>query len=630
MDRWRKLGKLKKAAVAGGIGLLLIAFAMFSPELFVKHSWDARAGCVTTAEKRFQGEALEAKGAKISFYDKVILVNGNIERNEMKISDPAAVDCLSLETAVDMGKDAIRKLHEEGYYPTVLDSGFENWYSFSGSLYRYTEQYYGYSCFVWVLDFVRYDKAVTHQIYVDGQTGALIFAQMDGGADYPEDKTREINISDTQTLYQTGHGQKDRFTFLYTNNVEQDVHSRQSVAVSHKNLREMVNVPQLVQLTLPTPGGGEVLVNARVYVPDVDGMDVVRVSRRQYDEKDLALLCALSFPEGTQLNPPDLVQSVVDATDQDRRRWDGMYNKAQLIDFDNFNRCVAQISAAGADIYHFAELTDYDGNTYPGFVCMGRKDDFEGYLSVLDSEVVYSVDDDHWVPTGDTMVWKNSDGMSQSFVFYNSETDKKDTEMMMLYDILACRSFLDQMAFEDYEIEYLDRSGYIRRNENYNMNNVTYTKHYDGIRIVSAGGRGNRYAGNKISFGLHDHEIQRYNIGADIEFGQVLSERTELLSYEQMEALIGSELLNNLIIAGSNTNPGITLRLEYGLIDDMKGSVIVPVWDYYTAIQSVTEDGDPITDSELLLSVNAIDGSIVYDQSRALAALGTDTTGNDG
>ena len=55
------------------------------------------AGRVAAAEKSFQGDALEAKRAEISFYDKVILVNGSIERNEMKISDPAAVDCLSLE-----------------------------------------------------------------------------------------------------------------------------------------------------------------------------------------------------------------------------------------------------------------------------------------------------------------------------------------------------------------------------------------------------------------------------------------------------------------------------------------------------------------------------------------------------
>ena len=63
------------------------------------------------------------------------------------------------------------------------------------------------------------------------------------------------------------------------------------------------------------------------------------------------------------------------------------------------------------------------------------------------------------------MVWRNSNGMPLNFVCYNKEADKKGVESMMIYDILACRSFLDQMAFEDYEIEYLNQPGYIRRNE---------------------------------------------------------------------------------------------------------------------------------------------------------------------
>lgn len=614
----------------GGIGLLLMVFAMFLPELFVKQSWEARAGRVAAAEKSFQGEALEAKGTKISFYDKVILVNGNIERNEMKISDPAAVDCLSLEDAVDMGKDAIREMYGEGYYPTVLDSGFENWYSCSGSLYRYTEQYFGYSCFVWALDFVRYDKSVTHQIYLDGQTGALFYARMDGAGEYPADKRQEIHISDTQTLYQMGYGQKDSFIFLYTNDADsQEGPSQQSVALSDKNLRDMVNAPELVQLTLPTPGGGEVLVNAKVQVPDVDGMDVVRVSRRQYDEKDLELLCALSFPEGTQLNPPDLVQSVVDATDQIRRRWDGYYNRTQLMDFDNFSRCVAQISASGENIYSFTELTDYDGNAFPGFVCIGRKEAFEGYLSVLGSGVVYSVDDDNWVPTGDMMVGRNLYGPGINFDCYSKVANKKSVENMMIYEIMACRSFMEQMGFEDYEIEFLDMSGYMRRNEFYNMNRIIYTKQYDGIRVMSAGSKGYENDINEINFSLHDHEIQHYSIGADIEWGQIMSESVQLMPYAQIKALTGDELENNLIIAGSNTNPGISIRLEYALIEDMNGSVIVPAWNYYKELQSESENGYAITNYDLLLSVNAIDGSTIYDQSQVLAAIEGDMAKTD-
>lgn len=99
---------------------------------------------------------------------------------------------------------------------------------------------------------------------------------------------------------------------------------------------------------------------------------------------------------------------------------------------------------------------------------------------------------------------------------------------------------------------------------------------------------------NEISFALHDHEIQSFNIGADIEYGQVLSESAELMTYEQIKALTDDELQNNLIIAGSYTDSCICISLEYALIDDMNGSVIAPVWNYYTALQSETQNGYPI------------------------------------
>ncbi len=621
MDVWRKWSKKKKAVVILCPSfLLLLVLAMFLPEFILKKSWDGKMERASISDKDFQGDELQVTNTNMNFFDKVVLLNQNVDKNEFEISDPSSYDCMSLGEAVIRAREKIAGLVEDGVYPVSLE-GYQNWYTYSGSLYQYTEQYFSnYSCFVWKLVFKLYDGTIQQVIHMDAQTGRIFKALVigpDGVSGDVGDTVKTLNFGDKGQLYQMSRSYPDKFYLFHTESMDaEEIARAQEIDLPEYDLtltdvKAMVNAPETLYWT------SDVLDNVyydrpvsplavSVVVPDKEGMLLQKARRKRIPESDIQKWYEASFPEGTEYNPPGLVDQVVRAT---QYLLDvGAGDDSSKIDYRNFLQYFKELDEEG-DKFKYSQLIDYYGHPYPNFSCLVNYNGLAGYCTVKDTEVVCYLYTDGLITSGSTVVQRNGLYHDPKMV-YKNKSELTETANTILPELQICEEFMDETGLTDYELESIYFIGYSGEHNTETV--LQYSRSFDNLTLTDVGTLGLEYNHEHIILGVRDGMLCRCEIGAEMEPEEILTENVQLLPFSQIQESIQIYLSNNDYRVSFDES--LSIKLEYAIIDDPENkyeSTIVPVWNCYTSWETDNGSGVECLTEYIELSVNAIDGSIV-------------------
>lgn len=624
MGVWRKWSKKKKIIVILCPSLLLLlVLALFIPELILKKSWEGETGKVSISDKDFQGDELQVFNTSMDFFDKVVLLNQNVDKNEFEINDPLNYDCMSLSEAVIRAREEVAKLYEDEMYPVLLE-GYKNWYSYSGSLYQYTEQYFSnYSCFVWKIIFKLYDGNVQQVIHMDAQTGKIFKAMVTGAKNvsgYVGDQEKKLNYGNKGSLYQISRKDSDKFYFFYTESLDKaEIARAQKVDIPEYDLRvsdvkTMVNAPESVSWKPVIPDGvvlekSVTQLTAPVIVPDKEGMKIQPVRRKQIPESDIQKWYDGLFPEGAEYNPRALVNQVVQATHFLIDHDDG-FDYHFKIDYQNFLQCFDSTDE-NADKFKYIQLMDYNGQPYPNFSALVNYNGYDGYFSVKDTEIASLLYGTDTFYSGSPVVRRN-EGVGESRLVFKDESDLSAIKEKIPSEIQLCEDFINETGLEGYKIDCI--SFYDFFGEPGYQTYIYYSRAFEGLYLSDAGTLGVESFHDRLLIGVRDGTIFKFELGAQLEPEGDPVRNVQLLPFSDIQENIHTYVTQN---GGIYHEPdALSIRLEYAIIDDPDNryeSIIIPVWNCYSGW--ITDNGTEISymNEFVVLSINAIDGSIVAD-----------------
>lgn len=623
MDVWRKWSKKKKIIVILCPSLLLLlVLALFIPEFIMKKSWDGEIGKVSISDKDFQGDELQVFNTSMDFFDKVVLLNQNVDKNEFEINAPSDYDCMSLSEAVIKAREEVARLYEDEMYPVLL-GGYENWYSYSGSLYQYTEQYFSnYSCFVWKIIFKLYDGNVWQVLHVDAQTGKIFKAMITGAKNVSGNvgnQAKKLNYGNKGSLYQMSRKDLDKFYFFYTESMDKaEIARAQNVDIPEYDLsvtdvKNMVNAPEAVFWKPAIPDGvipakRVSQLTASVIVPDKEGMKIQQVRRQQIPESDIQKWYDGLLPEGTAYNPPALVNQVIQATHFliDHGAGDDFHR----IDYKNFLQCF-ETPEDTSDKFQYTQLTGYYGQSYPNFSCLVNYNDQAGYFSVKDTEVAFCLMEDNLITSGGTVVERNR-GYKDPVYAYKNKADLRAIKETITSEIQICEDFINKMGLEGYSIDYI--SFYDFMGEHSPETHIQYSRDFDGMYLSDTGTNGVEYSHERMLIGVRDGMIFKFELGTQIEPEGAPVKNVQLLPFSDIQENIHTYVSQNSGIYSAED--ALNIRLEYAIINDLdkeyKGTV-VPVWNCYNSWETDNGLQSVSIQEYVVLSINAIDGSVVFD-----------------
>ncbi len=230
---------VKRYILSAVIGVLLVMVCLLSmllPEHMLQKKYQKEVGQIQKGDISYFGLDVLVDANELSFYDKVLLMGGNMEKRRETIEEKTGVH-LSLSEAIKTAQEQILELCMEGHYPVDLESNYLQWYYSEGALYQYIDEYFGtYSCSVWELRFRRFDRAVEHVIYIDARTGELfrvdmfwdidVLEETDGDSvllDFVEQSEstsyKEFQV-DSETIYLIKEKNSEKYSVYFTNFIQ--------------------------------------------------------------------------------------------------------------------------------------------------------------------------------------------------------------------------------------------------------------------------------------------------------------------------------------------------------------------------------------------------------------------------
>lgn len=112
--------------------------------------------------------------SQLSNYQKMMLISGAWESTTVEASFEEST--LTEYEAINMAQQAIDELYEHDNYPCSLNSGFKNWYTWTATLYKATDNsFHTYTAYFWKLTFHRYDAEEHHTVLMM-EDGTLLCA----------------------------------------------------------------------------------------------------------------------------------------------------------------------------------------------------------------------------------------------------------------------------------------------------------------------------------------------------------------------------------------------------------------------------------------------------------------------
>lgn len=233
---------MKKYILSTVIGVLLVLAclaAMLLPEQFLKDNYSKEIGKIKQGDVSYFGVDLLVDANELSYYDKVMLMGGNMEKRRETVEEEKEYPYtyLTLSAALEEARKHVLELNMQGHYPVDLESSYLQWYYSEGALYQYIDEYFGtYSCTVWELRFRRFDRAVEHVVYVDAKTGELFRVDMFWNKDVleksensgillkfaneDESTTYEELDVDGETIYLIKDKNSENYSVYFTNYIQ--------------------------------------------------------------------------------------------------------------------------------------------------------------------------------------------------------------------------------------------------------------------------------------------------------------------------------------------------------------------------------------------------------------------------
>ncbi len=175
--------KSNKNKLISGFGVVAafssVAAALLFPTFFLNGEIEGQLAIVKDVPADYYmaqgGAAAKAASQKLSDIDRIKMISGVWGSTKQKEETDKAF--ITETEALEYARKATAYYHELGVYPVSIDSSFDNWYSWSASCYRYLDNVFNtYTCYLWIVEFYRYDSDEHHVIYLleDGTAIGMI------------------------------------------------------------------------------------------------------------------------------------------------------------------------------------------------------------------------------------------------------------------------------------------------------------------------------------------------------------------------------------------------------------------------------------------------------------------------
>lgn len=178
--------KAKKSLLIPVLCFALTIAAVLSgilvPKLLLSQKVKAQMSVVETAPEDYYlaSSTIMARKAseQLSSLDRIKLIAGTWESTSVKCSTNDGF--LNESEAVKLAKQQLEHLYDTGVYPYSLSSSYRNWYSWSTSLYQYTDTAFStYTAYLWIIEFTKFDNSLTHTILMT-ENGTILNAEVSG------------------------------------------------------------------------------------------------------------------------------------------------------------------------------------------------------------------------------------------------------------------------------------------------------------------------------------------------------------------------------------------------------------------------------------------------------------------
>ncbi|MBQ8412863.1 MAG: hypothetical protein IJX12_04550 [Lachnospiraceae bacterium] len=176
--------------------ILAVVAGFFIPGYLLKKETDEQLSVVTYAPEEYYLASNTAMARntseKLSSMDKINLITG--------IWDSTCQECSSSDAflteieAVNLAISQMDLFFTKRIYPASLNSNYNNWYSWSTKVYKYTDTSFNtYTAYLWVITFSKYDSSIEHVIQMT-EDGVIL----DAHTNMPTD---DLKINSVNNIY---------------------------------------------------------------------------------------------------------------------------------------------------------------------------------------------------------------------------------------------------------------------------------------------------------------------------------------------------------------------------------------------------------------------------------------------
>lgn len=184
--------KITKSNIIGLIALftiLLISFIV--PNWLLNRGYRSHFNIINTVPQSYYLASNTAmakrKSELLSSLDRMKLITGAWDSTCKEATPEDAL--LNESAAVALAKEKIEYLYENKWYPCSLNSGFNNWYSWTTELSMYQDNtFHTYNTVLWTITFTKYDNSTVHTVLMTDD-GMILSAQVNDRTN-----TRNVNI----------------------------------------------------------------------------------------------------------------------------------------------------------------------------------------------------------------------------------------------------------------------------------------------------------------------------------------------------------------------------------------------------------------------------------------------------
>jgi len=122
----------------------------------------------------------KSNSAKLSPIERINLITGVWSSTMTKASPKDAF--ISETDAVDLAIHRLNFFYEIDTYPFTLLGGYDNWYSWSTEVYKYTDASFNtYTAYLWIITFTKFDNSLKHTVAMT-EDGIILAAEVNTSA----------------------------------------------------------------------------------------------------------------------------------------------------------------------------------------------------------------------------------------------------------------------------------------------------------------------------------------------------------------------------------------------------------------------------------------------------------------